>query len=292
MEGAMGFDDFIDTAWTDHAARAADVASRLEEHTARVETVDQLAPYAALAAHVLGEHLGEWDRGIRLLHTLRALPACRGDATTLATLARHEAALRYASGDTPPFDALAPDEQLAALASAASMLAGRAEWARAIRALDDALEGAQAGLPAGSPAIRALAVAGNNIAAALEEKPERSVEQTRAMLRAAHTGLSHWRRAGTWLEEERAEYRLARSMLQAGDATGAAQAAQRCLDVCAANDAPAFERFFGAAALALALRALGQVAAFEAARGQARGWHAQIPADERSWCAGDLAELE
>jgi hypothetical protein len=288
---AADFDAFIDTGWTDHADHAADVAMRLEAQTARVETVDQVAPYAALATHVLGEHLGEWDRGIRLLHALRAMAACRGDAAALTTLARHEAALRYASGDTPPFDALAPDEQIAALASAASMLSGRAEWARAIRAFDDALRAAEAGLPAGSAAIRALAVAGNNIAAALEEKVDRSAEQTRAMLSAAHAGLAYWRRAGTWLEEARAEVRLARSMLQAGDTAGAAQAAQRCLDVCAANGAPVIERFFGAAALAMAQRALGQTAAFEASRTRAHEWYAQVPADEQSWCAGDMAEL-
>lgn len=288
---AADFDAFIDTAWSDHASHAGDVALRLEAQTVRVETANQVAPYAALAAHVLGEHLGEWDRGIRLLHALRALPACQGNATAGAALARHEAALRYASGDTPPFDALAPDEQIAALASAASMLSGRGEWTRAIRALDDALRGAEAGLPEGSPAIRALAVAGNNIAATLEEKADRSAEQTRAMLSAAHAGLTYWRRAGTWLEEERAEYRLARSMLQASDAAGAALAARRCLDVCAANDAPAFERFFGQAALALAQRALGQTAAFGASRAQARAWYAQVPDDEKSWCAGDLAEL-
>lgn len=287
----MGIDDFIDTAWTDHAGRAANVAARLEAQTARIETASQVAPYAGLATHVLGEHLGEWERGIRLLHALRALRACRGDAAATATLARHEAALRYASGDTPPFDALAPDERIAAMASAASMLSGRADWTRALRTLDDAIWGAEAGLPAGSPAIRALAVAGNNIAAALEGKSDRSAEQTRAMLTAAQTGLTYWRRAGTWLEEERAEYRLARSMLQAGEPAGAALAAQRCLDVCSANDASALERFFGQVALALTQRALGQVASFEASRTQARAWYAQVPADEQSWCAGDLAEL-
>lgn len=287
----MDFDTFIDTVWTDHADRAAEVAMRLEAQTARVETAQQVAPYAALVAHVLGEHLGEWERGIRLLHALRALPAGHADASAAATLARHEAALRYASGDTPPFDALAPDEQIAAFAAAASMLAGRGEWTRAIRTLDDALKGAEGGLPDGSPAIRALAVAGNNIAAALEEKPDRDAQQTRAMLVAAHTGLTYWRRAGTWLEEERAECRLARSMLQAGDAADAALAAQRCIDVCATNDAPAFDRFLGHVALALAQRALGQPALFEATRAQARGWHARIPTEEQGWCTIELAEL-
>jgi hypothetical protein len=287
----VGFDDFVQAAWADHDDHTADVAARLTVEVARVESVAQLAPYAALVVHVLGVHLGQWERGIALLHSLRALPACHGDAGAGAMLARHEAALRYASGDTPPFDALAQDERIAALASAASMLSGRAEWARAIRALDDALQRAELGLPAGSPAVRGLAVAGNNVAAALEEKADRSADQTRAMLTAAHAGLRYWRLAGTWLEEERAEYRLARSCLQAGDPAAAVQAAQRCLAVCEENQAPAMERFLGHAVLALAQRAAGETAAFEATREQARHWHAQVPTDEQAWCAGDLAEL-
>ena len=61
------------------------------------------------------------------------------------------------------------------------------------------------------------AVAGNNLAATLEEKPDRDAFETEGMLTAAQGGLHHWKLAGGWMEEERAEYRLARSLLQAGD---------------------------------------------------------------------------
>ena len=76
---------------------------------------------------------------------------------------------------------------------------------------------AVAGLPPESPAIRALAVGGNNLAAALEAKTDRDPTETRGMIDAAEGGLKYWKQAGTWLEEERAEYRLARSLLQAGE---------------------------------------------------------------------------
>ena len=287
----MTFDAFVEAAWADHNDHAPEVAQRLAESVAIVTTAEQVAPYAALVAHVYGEHLGKWEHGLGVLQSLRQKPACHADAASLAALARHEAALRYASGDTPPFDELRSDHRIAALAAAAAMLAGRSEWARAVRAFDDALQGAADGLPADSPAIRALAVAGNNLAAALEEKTDRSAEQTRAMRAAAQAGLAYWRRAGSWLEVERAEYRLARSCLQAGDADAALHSAQRCVAVCETNRAPAMERFFGHVVLALAQRAAGDPLAFERARQQAREWFGSVPADERSGCDSDLAEL-
>ena len=61
------------------------------------------------------------------------------------------------------------------------------------------------------------------------------------MIVAAEGGLKYWKLAGTWLEEERAEYRLARSLLQAGRPHAAIASATRCIDVCTSNAAPAIE---------------------------------------------------
>ncbi len=288
----MSFEDFVHAAWADHGDQTEAVAQRLRDSLHRVIDADQVAPYAGLIAHVFGEHLGEWDAGITLLHALRDRPAGHANPQTLAVLARQEATLRHAAGDSPPFDGMGIDDRIAALASAASMLAARTDWARAIVSFEQALAGAADGLAHTSAANRALAVAGNNLAAALEEKNDRSAEHTRAMLVAARTGLTYWRIAGTWLEEERAGYRLARSCLQAGEPAAAVQAALDCIAVCEANEAPAFERFFGHAVLALARRAAGDVAAFEKSRQAARHWLAQVPQDERAWCDADLAELD
>ena len=89
------------------------------------------------------------------------------------------------------------------------------------------------------------------------------------MVVAANGGLTYWKLAGTWLEEERAEYRLTRSLLQARRPRDAIASAQRCIDVCARNDAPVIETFFGYVVLALAQRATGDAAAFAASRQQA-----------------------
>ena len=146
-------------------------------------------------------------------------------------------------------------------------------------------------MPPGSPAIRALAVGGNNLAAALEAKKDRDAAETEGMLVAANGGLTYWKQAGTWLEEERAEYRLTRSLLQAGRAADAIESARRCIDVCVRNDAPAIETFFGCVVLALAQRANGDAAAFAASRQQALALLERVPEDEKQWCQSDLADL-
>ena len=103
--------------------------------------------------------------------------------------------------------------------------------------------------------MRILAAGGNNLAVALEAKVDRSPSETHAMLAAAEAALTYWKQAGTWLEEERAQYRLARSRLQAGEPAAAVQSAECCVAVCERNGAPPFERFFAHSVLACARRA-------------------------------------
>jgi hypothetical protein len=111
------------------------------------------------------------------------------------------------------------------------------------------------------------------------------------MIAAAEGGLRYWKQAGTWLEEERAEYRLTRSLLQTGEPKAAIQSAERCIEVCELNNAPAFEQFFGYAVRALAQRAAGDADSFEASRNRALQLFAQVPQAERQWCESELKEI-
>lgn len=286
----MSFDEFIAAAWNDHADHAEDVGARLAGSLALIATPAQVAPYARIVTHVFGEHLAQWQRGVDLLAAIGALPVAAGEAER-ALLARSSAALRYAGGE---HDALAPlgrEDRIAALATVASAFAALARFGDALDAYEAAVHEAADGLPAGSPAIRALAIGGNNLASALEGKAARDARETAGMLAAAQHGLVYWRQAGTWLEEERAQYRLARSRLAAGQAAAAAEAAQACVDVCVAHDAPPFERFFGHAVLAVALRAAGQPEATARAKAQALAEYEKVPEGDRPWCATELAEL-
>ena len=143
----------------------------------------------------------------------------------------------------------------------------------------------------GAERVGALAVGGNNLAAALEEKADRTPAQTAGMVDAARAALANWKRAGGWLEEERAEYRLAHSLLEAGQAAAAVGSARRCVAVCTQHAAAPLEQVFAHAVLALALRASGDAAGGDAARAQARHWFEQVPADERAWCEPELEKL-
>lgn len=287
----MSLSDFITAAWADHAEQPEQVAHRLAEVVPRAQSTADVAPLANLVVHVHGEHLGRWDEALVLLARLHAGPAVAGDAAAADAVARATATLRLARGDADALDGLAPAERAAALAGAAAVLTGRREIGRAGAALAAALAAAESGLPAGSPALRALAVAGNNIAAELEERASRSPDETALMLRAAEVGLGYWTLAGTWLQHERAAYRLARCRLAAGLADDALASARQCLAICEDNDAPAFERFFAQAVVALASRAAGDAATGDTMRTAALACHATLPEDEKRWCEAELAEL-
>lgn len=287
----MTFDQFIETAWNDHADHPDEVAERLATALDRVTAAEHVAPFARIAIHVYGEHLGQWQRGVALLQALRGVPAFADGSEGAASVTRGIAALRYCDGDPSAIASLAAADQVVALGLATAAFAARGEFRRAIDAYGQALDLARPGLPDGSPALRALAVGGNNLAAVLEGKKDRNAQETRGMLVAAEASLEYWRRAGTWLEEERAHYRLTRSRLAAGEPEAALRSARDCIDVCARNDAPAFEQFFGYAVLALAQRGAGDAAGFADSRAQALRLYDAVPEDERQWCATELAEI-
>jgi hypothetical protein len=287
----MTFATFLETAWTDHGDRPQEIADRMAASLAVIDAPDQIRPFAHLVTHVFGEHLGQWDRGIALLESLRAMPAFDGDPATAAALSRNIATLCYAGGNESALAALTSDDRVAVLAAAAAAFAGRGEFKRAIESYAEGLALAAHGLPADSPANRALAIGGNNLAAALEEKDDRDAQESAGMVAAAKGALQYWKVAGTWLEEERAEFRLTRSLLKAGDATAALQSATRCIEVCARNEAPAIESFYGYVVLALAQRAAGDANGFASTRQAALALHEQVPAEERKWCLSEIAEL-
>ena len=287
----MTFDAFMDSAWNDHGDRPQEVADRLAASLSMVQSPEHIPPFARLVTHVFGEHLGRWQRGIELLEAMRSLPAFDGSAAVAGALTRSRATLSYASGDDSALASLAHEDCVCVLAAAATAFAGRNEFKQAVTAYGGALQLASSGLPKESLANRALAVGGNNLAAALETKKDRSASETDGMVLAAKGGLKYWKLAGTWLEEERAEYRLARSLLQAGEPRAAIESATRCIHICKANGASAFEEFFGYAALALAQRDTGDGRSFEASRQCALVLSEQVPPDEKRWCESTVAEL-
>jgi len=286
----MDFDTFIDDLWERHVDDSPTVARRLSaEGLALCREVAQVLPLARLAHHVYGDHLGQWAAGIALQQRIAALP--HADGAGRAAVQRFIASLSLAGQQGDLRDRLDAADATWATALAAGTL-GSHDAARAGELLHDAVARfAAAGLPDEAPCTRALAVTGNNLAAGLEEHATRSDAERELMILAAQTGRRFWALAGSWLEIERAEYRLAHSWLKAGNAGQARHHAEACLAIVGAHGDVALERFFGHEALLLAARALGDAAAADAASTAMRSGFDTLSPDDQAWCRAALDKL-
>ncbi len=287
----MDFDAFIAQAWADHADDAAGVAQRLETiDPGTLAEPAQAQRLATLISHVLGEHLARWQDGIACLRKLATCPACAEGSELARSLDRLVAGLTLAEGRSDPRTALEASDRVRVAALAAAHLAER-DSTRTQALLRQALAEAAA-LPDSDPCVRSLAVTGNTVACVMEDKPGRSADERELMILAAQTARRCWALAGTWLETERAEYRLAMTWLQAGDTAQARQHAQRCLELVQDHDGDAFERFFAWEALGRVERAAGDTAGHRQALAKAREAFAALDEGDRSGCQPSLDALE
>lgn len=291
----MDFGTFIDTAWADHATDPRAVAQRLTDGIALVGDESQLAALAKLAHHLHGEHLGEWRAGIDFIEHLATLAPHVAQGESGQTVRLCVASLALSQQPMHELDSMSPtlatSDRIRVGAMAAANLAER-DTPRALHLFRASLDLAQhAGLAADDPMHRALAVAGNNLACTLEEKATRSAEERELMILAAQAARRCWELAGTWLEVERAEYRLAMTWLQAGDLARARTHAQSCLGIVAANHGAALERFFGFEALGLVERAAGRRIEHAQSLMDARTAFAELEDADQAWCAASVDKL-
>ena len=284
----MDYDSFIDQAWAEHATDPAAVAARLQaQGLPQVTEAARIVPMAHLAHHVLGQHLGHWQDALQVQQQLAALPCCPADGDVPAALRRFSSSLALAAGQDDRAAMAASDRVRVTVMAAASL--AEHDTARASALLHEAVGDTQAAaLPDSDPGIRALAANANNIAGALEEKAQLSPAERELMIEAAQVAGRFWQRAGTWLEHERAEYRLALVWLRAGDPALARQHAQQCLDIVAAQQGPALEQFFGWVALGRVERAAGNTAGQTAAQAQAEAAFAGLSEGDKGWCRASL----
>ena len=290
-EQGMDFNTFVARAWDEHAADSQAMAHRLSEGIPLLTTEHELTRLMDLAHHVHGQHLGTWRAGAAFIERLAALPPFVPEGVSGQARRRCMASLAVCERADADLGDLSPSDRIRVAAMAASNLAEH-DTPSAMRLLQQALGQAEsAGLAAADPMHRALAVAGNSIAVALEEKTARSADERGLMILAAQAARCHWAIAGTWLETERAEYRLAIIWLQAGDLAQARTHAQNCLEIVAANDGAALERLFGWEALGRVERAAGNAAGHAQALLNARTAFAELAAADQAWCAACIDQL-
>lgn len=288
----MDLKTFVADGWRDHADDARGVASRLGEGLVLVTDEAEIAGLAGLANHVFGDHLGAWREGLAFFERISALPSFVADGTSGQTLRRCVASLALAAGIEDMRPGLAVLDRIRVSAMAAASLTEH-DVERATTLFGDAIEQARsAGLARADPANRALAVAGNNLASRLEEKAGRNPAERELMILAAQTARHYWEIAGTWLETERAEYRLAMTWMQAGDLAQARAHAQACLEIVEANSSVPLEAFFGWEALGRVERAASNRTGHAHALAMARQAFERIGENDQSWCRESLTALE
>jgi len=287
----MTFNEFLTQAWGDHAKQPEQVASIMESGIQLIEKNDQIPAMAQLVTHVMGEHLGQWEKGIQLLRVLETIPSYVAASESKNAVTRSIAVLELASGKEQSLDQLSQSDRIRVLAQTSSTLSGQNESERAQKLFLAALDLAGVGLDPSDPANRALAVTGNNLASSLEEKIPRSDSETDLMILAAKAARKYWEIAGTWVETERAEYRLAKSHLAAKNLSEAREHAQRCIQISQKNNAAPLELFFGYEALALVEKARQNVVGFKEAVSQTEIFFKKLNTEDQSWCEKSLNKL-
>jgi hypothetical protein len=92
----------------------------------------------------------------------------------------------------------------------------------------------------------------------LLEAQDRTPEQDDTMIHAAHASRYHWGQVGTPLEFERGEWQISRVYAVLNRPEPALYHAQRCLDICLANEIRDFDLAFAYEALARAHAVAGE----------------------------------
>ena len=298
----MDFDTFLNAGWNDHATDPESVWGRCREAVALVGEPGQLMALGILAAHVSGEHLGRWNEGAAFLNTLRGHASYSGGDPAARQLHVSCAALHLAAGDARASErelahAASAHEHAASprirmLAATAAALAGRGHTGTAMAQFREALDLAAYDPPASDPAVRALAVTGNNLAVELEAASERDAAGTELMKTAAATARKYWERVGTWVNVRIAEVRLAHTHLQAHEPEAALAHARLALALCDDNGAPDADRFYPWIAQSLALHALGQHTGALEARDEAAHAFGTMDAGDLPYVKPDFEALE
>jgi tetratricopeptide (TPR) repeat protein len=241
----MTINNFLKAAWQSHDKEGRRIFSEIEENLSFVIDEKELLALANLTLHICSDHLRNWKEGLDLLAKFKSHPMC----TNQSEIQRQMAILDLCLDSNFSLESFSSSDQARIFASTA--LALKTNLTLIEEYLQKAISIAQNGLEPNDPAQRVLAISCNNIALALEEKNERSLEERELMIKCAQLARSFWEVAGNWMNVERAEYRLSRCYFQAGDIVKAQHHALQCLEIVKHNESDPIELFFAYEVLVL-----------------------------------------
>jgi len=289
-EFAVDFPTYLGQAWTDHATQPQQVADGFSTGAALISAPEQITQLAGLIAHVMGEHLGQWEAGEMHLNSLRSNPYYSAGSEGEKAILRSVAALKLAGGNGGVLASFSPSDSIRILAVAASALNDK-NIERARELFGQALTLAEPGLQKTDPAARALAVTGNNLACTLEERETRTPSETKLMISAAHTARKFWEVAGGISEVTAAEYRLAMTYIAAGDGERAQEHGRKAADLAVKNSLGGVDLFYAFEALALSERARGNFPGFNNAAEKCRATYDKLSPDDKQSCGEAMRKL-
>jgi len=283
----MIFNDYLNEAWEKHQDHAEEVFNEFPQFFSLCEKDDDVLSLGHLITHVCGEHLGRWKEGIALLESLlREKPIIDSSGIN-----RFKAILNLCADKNYSLIGFSDSDQSRILASCASALLN-VEIKRAGRYFKKADLIAKEKLDAKDPAIKGIAMTGNNLACALEEKENRNTEEDELMIFAARMGRTYWEKAGTWMHVERAEYRLAQTYLKANKPEVAKTHALNCLSIIEKNGDDPIELFFAHEVLCLCAEALNDQDSVEKHIHQMETCFARMNNDDQCWTRPTLDKIK
>lgn len=287
----MTFEEYLNEAWANHPTHSAELLKSFEDNlsliSSGISSRNDASAMGHLIAHVCGEHLGEWKKGIQLLKVLREHSQLKDQAT----LDRFIAALSLGEDGSFSLRKFNDSDKVRIYAMTATALTSQNDVARAGLYLEEAERICRVILDKKDAAFRSLALAANNIACTLEEKSTSTEEEINLMIRAAYISRKLWEMSGTWVEVERAEYRLAKIFLKADILDLAYIHAENCLEIIANNGNDPLEYFFGLEAMALIENARKNSLGYYEAFRSMRATLAKINPEDREWCKNTLQKI-
>ncbi len=275
----INFDQKIKDMWNEHAKNTDGVISAFDEALTLAHDSEQIKKLIQLVVHIYTDHKLDNAGAVSFLNRVQST-----DSEVINALNNSKNIFKvYENPQHNIFDEQTAN-QVKILAGAVSLSVFAKNYQLGLIFLRTATELAQS-LPKEDLANKNLAITGNNVACALEEKMERTPAEAELMILAAKTGREFWEKAGTWLETERAEYRLSQSYLKNRDFISSIKHANLCITICEKNNAPALEFFYAYEAVAHVEKAMGQpLRSLE----KMKNHFNDLSEDDKKWCSPAL----
>lgn len=256
--------DMINEGWAKHSDDPEAVVRQLtSDDTAGLlaaDSYESATTWLKLFVHIKAGHQSDYegtrqylsglpltDEGARFARdeNLAVIALCEGQSVGFDELKARGSAFKISNNIEAELTAKAAAELTHLDLSAA----GVALFRRAIALTNPSEQTAQNALTAADPAARALAITANNLAGTLLGMEDLTAEQGKLMIEAATWARHYWAIAGTAVNVERAEYRLAKVHLKMKDYDQAILHAQLCDAICRDNSLDQIELFYASAAL-------------------------------------------